>query len=562
MIEDTVINFDLGPSTSNITTMSQIQKWLADCLEFHHRCRALKDSCYMPTRVLEISDADTAEAPPQFRLVDGTNCPSSSSYMTLSYCWGSRPADRVYRLLSSTESKLRTKQSISILPKTLRQAVEAAKCLGSLYLWIDRLCILQDSTEDWLRESARMTDVYKNASLSIAALGSSDDQDGLFWDREPSRMVPSVMNIRTEKESEICAFVDHIDVLKLEVRWEHEGFQEEAPLLSRAWVVQERILSPRVVYMGRKQVFWECSLARYCEMLPGVPNTIEESLAQYQPENDMQSYAWKHHIGKSKVRHKAGDVYEQLFQGWNDIVESYTKCNLTKASDKLVAISGLANDMRTKLAALRPGPHRYLAGLWEQNLPGDLVWSSSSPSTCRRAPEYRAPSWSWASLDGPLEMTRPSRPRRRGGKPHITFASVVTCGTEPADEMDLDTGQVSAGIITLTGPSVLSDLDIQIHSRRTEDLNKALLEALPPGMDRVRVWLDTYDSASDKIFDLIIRGELYDIFSWTCKGLALVRDGQNANVYRRVGMIEYRFGRRADMLEYVWECSTKQFTII
>lgn len=70
--------------------------------------------------------------------------------MTLSYCWGQPAQDGqvVYRLLTSTESQLRTRQPISILPKTLRQALEAAWRLGSRYLWIDRLCIIQDSDED------------------------------------------------------------------------------------------------------------------------------------------------------------------------------------------------------------------------------------------------------------------------------------------------------------------------------------------------------------------------------------------------------------------------------
>lgn len=363
----------------------------------------------MPARVLELSDADTAEAAPIFRLVDDSNCALGSSYMTLSYCWGAPPAvdtgtRRVtYCLESATETDLRKTQSSAVLPKPLQQAIEAARRLGSRYLWIDRLYILQDSDEDWRREAARMADVYKNACLSTAALGARNSEDGLFWDREPSQILPTIVNIRMEGDSsEARPFIVESVLQRHRVFGNLHFDEKKTPLLSRAWVMQERLLAPRVVYFGRRQVFGECNTSQCCEVLPADAevialrdafNVTAVDMERHQPDDDVQSYNWNKAIGFDMDEPKADDAYERLFLSWNRMVEMYTLCGLKNASDKLIAISGLAHDMGAKMAALRPDPHRYLAGLWEEQLPESLVWlvNGYHPRT-PKSHRYRAPS--------------------------------------------------------------------------------------------------------------------------------------------------------------------------
>ena len=85
---------------------------------------------------------------------------------------------------------------------------------------------------------------------------------------------------------------------------------------------------------------------------------------------------------------------------WDGIVDVYTRSSLTRQEDKLIALSGIAQEMTLLLN------DEYLAGLWKKNLPYQLLWSITKPLTdnhgdpCFRPQEYRAPTWSWASIDG------------------------------------------------------------------------------------------------------------------------------------------------------------------
>lgn len=424
-----------------------------------------------------------------------------------------------------------------------------------------------------------MSSVYKNACLSIAALGASDDQDGLFWDRESSRPIaPGIVNIRTEEKGESQTLVFERD-------WEQFGLyrnshahryfgEEERPLLSRAWVVQERLLAPRVVYFGRKQVFWECHTSQCCEIAPHHTDVRamfgERFLAHDQLDQDAQCYRWKQLIDNNEKSPKT-DIYEQLFADWDRIVELYTQCNLTNPADKLVAISGLANETRTRLTALRPGFHRYLAGLWEETLPEALLWVSlrsrgsvwkSLNSSDRLQRTGRVPSWSWASLDESVGMASSDWDREAS----MTFAFVDSC--EISSTGETETGQVTAGSITLTGPTVVAGMDVpnilvhdlddsKEHGEETQisDWKQNL------DIDSVNIWVDLEGEASGELSYLMINGTT--IFgNWYCYGLALMKDDQNADVYRRVGLIRYGFSSQKKLEAYVARCSGEQFTII
>lgn len=76
------------------------------------------------------------------------------------------------------------------LPQTFRDAVTLAKVLAIKYLWIDSLCTIQDSLEDWARECSRMTDVYLGYFVNVAAKDSTDSDGGLFRNRDPLAVTP------------------------------------------------------------------------------------------------------------------------------------------------------------------------------------------------------------------------------------------------------------------------------------------------------------------------------------------------------------------------------------
>lgn len=119
-------------------------------------------------------------------MVCGGKCPDELEYAALSYCWGKRSAETPLMLTTSTAHSLQQNSQVVSLPKTFMEAMQIVLKLGIHYLWIDRLCMLQGSAEDWQTEAATMKDVYKNAKITIAALGARDSDGGCFFMRDPA----------------------------------------------------------------------------------------------------------------------------------------------------------------------------------------------------------------------------------------------------------------------------------------------------------------------------------------------------------------------------------------
>lgn len=131
--------------------------------------------------------------------------------------------------------------------------------MGVGFLWIDSLCIIQNSTSDWQVESAKMAYVYKNEYCNIAGTAASDGTKGLFFPRTPSDFTAPRIGLQTEGISRIY------EVFGNKV-WS-EGV-DTAPLYKRAWALQERLLSTRNLHFGQKQIFWECCELSSCEQFP------------------------------------------------------------------------------------------------------------------------------------------------------------------------------------------------------------------------------------------------------------------------------------------------------
>lgn len=251
--------------------------------------------------------------------------------------------------------------------------MDVAQHFGVDYIWIDRLCIFQDFPEDWQREASAMRDVYRNALFSISVLGAKDDQDGCFFERDPTKAGPTIVSFKLTEDGEEKAFI-----LRDEKGWSWRLLFEKEPLVQRSWVVQERLLAPRTLHSGSKQVFWECREPICCEMHPQGVYCYEVDIdygdggTQEADRNPNHPFLWKQLLDAPSRRHHS-DPYKQLFVDWDRMTPYYASRKLTVANDKLVAISGLANDMKTRLQQLRPGPHRYLASLWEETLMASLV---------------------------------------------------------------------------------------------------------------------------------------------------------------------------------------------
>ena len=151
------------------------------------------------------------------------------------------------------------------------------------------------------------------------------------------------------------------------------------------------------------QVYWECSELIASDSCPsGLPVLIHllkftwSSVVQYQPlplGHVVLANQAKRLLSSSNAE-LGESAMERLMGAWAYIVSAYTYGGLTFGSDKLVAISGLARQMRKVLDA---EAEDYLAGLWRYQLARQLLWSTSNQAENK---QVRAPSWSWSSVDG------------------------------------------------------------------------------------------------------------------------------------------------------------------
>jgi hypothetical protein len=336
---------------------------VSNCIKKHERCA--KELTPLPSRVIDVdSTGDT------IRLID---CPADlkGKYISLSHCWGSSET-----LTTTQESyEARTKGiPLSHLPKTFLDAVIIARHLGIRYVWIDSLCIMQENVADWARESGRMRDIYSNAYIVVAANHARDGSEGCFHQR-PARP-ESKFNLPELGET-------YTQLLYPGDEWTFSGIGfEEEPLSGRGWALQERVLARRILHYNTRQIYLECNHGivgedgcrfenRYCCNL----SDLEEGKESESKKGSSKQLGLEHTI-------------------WNSLLWSYGQRKLTKATDKLPAMSGIAKLLKSRLEA------QYVAGLWGDALIEGLAWQGIGHRAPTSTTEYTGPSWSWASYDG------------------------------------------------------------------------------------------------------------------------------------------------------------------
>ncbi|KAF6512809.1 hypothetical protein HZS61_007615 [Fusarium oxysporum f. sp. conglutinans] len=175
----------------------------------------------------------------------------------------------------------------------------------------------------------------------------------------------------------------------------------DALVNKRGWVLQERFLAPRILHFSKRQLIWECCEKDAAEVYPdGLPLALSTSSDARFKQMDSSDYAGR--VDRYRYREADGNSAPHLL--WLRIVELYTASALTVPSDKLIACSGIAK----RVAEIVQDD--YVAGMWRRYLEGELLWmvqGNHQPGRWTRPREYRAPSWSWASIDGPITPGEP-----------------------------------------------------------------------------------------------------------------------------------------------------------
>ncbi|CVL11221.1 uncharacterized protein FPRN_11039 [Fusarium proliferatum] len=387
--------------------------WINNCRTYHPECRKLqKAGNWWPTRLIDIGNGGEGK----WKLVSLPAKPQPPpSYMTLSYRWGSKDN---FRLLKENLYSFQNGLPIADLPRTFQDACLVAWRFSVKFLWIDALCIIQDCSEDWSRESAAMRLVYANALCNLAAVASTDPHGGLFRSRTMEDFQPSIVRAALDKSTPPKAhYVVDSDYTNRQLL--------DKELLKRGWVFQERLLSPRVLYFADKQVFWECFTEQRCETFPhGIP-PLCRSKSQY-----LSIITGSGKIALAAEKRPAVEIARE----WEELVQEYTDCELTKASDRLHAIEGVADLFRKAFH------DTYTFGLWRAELARQLSYYVRSPRK-ELSSHYVAPSWSWASLQSPVEF-----------EPHSCLGDT----TEHVSVLDLNRIE---GTLTLRGHLFTAKID-------------------------------------------------------------------------------------------------------
>ncbi|KAF2094618.1 HET-domain-containing protein [Rhizodiscina lignyota] len=368
------------------SSVEMAKAWIEECGTSHTLCGSSEHSL-LPSRLLDVFPTDG----------NGTVCLIDScmvadmrgKYATLSHCWG-----QVERTTTTGDTLALMQQGVPIssLSPTFRNAVQVAQALGIRYLWIDSLCVIQDSPGDLKTELSRMAGIFANGYLTIAGPSSTNSQEEFLRERQAGlhyvQLGEPPFNLYLRKR--VQSFEDEI---------------QNAPLNRRAWVFQELQLSRRILYYGVNNMIWSCRKGwRREDSIIGAFKPQVQTLYHGQ-----QQIMASRRTSKGKSTNEVQSLIRK--SNWYHLVDEYSRKQLTyPATDKLLAISAIAQEVR------RLTGDTYLAGLWKSDIVNGLLWrrslvvyadiSKSEMNGFVALEGSGTPSWSWAAYDGTVETHR------------------------------------------------------------------------------------------------------------------------------------------------------------
>ncbi|KAH9849447.1 heterokaryon incompatibility protein-domain-containing protein [Lenzites betulinus] len=443
---------------------------LADCVHAHPRCISLASSgtdptttTRLPTRLIDCTD-------PAHPLLSPT-AGQHGQYAALSYVWGEPQPHSTTTLNIAAYTR---EIDAASLPRTIRDAIRVTHALGLRFLWADTLCIVQDSDADKLRELARMHEIYRYAHVTVVAASARRVGEGFLEMRRASPAVtedgavlpelsfpfpvspPKSKSQRGGKRrappqvGEVHISPTHMSSIGYS-RLPRFSLAAE-PVSARAWCMQELLMSPRVLLFASHTLLFRClsatrhvgsALRPVSRLLPethALPDALflspPPALAPPAPD------PWAPDAPNSQE-------WERLHGRWAPLVRDYTRRTVGFPRDKLVACGALAGAFARVLRT------EYLAGLWRATLLMDLLWQRARPTWidggggrgrgargCLPRPGggYRAPSWSWAAVDGAVDPNQSTV--------ESLLAEVLGCEVVLRDEKLLF-GEVTGGFLVL-----------------------------------------------------------------------------------------------------------------
>ncbi|KAF7951356.1 hypothetical protein EAE96_006671 [Botrytis aclada] len=491
------------------------------------------------------------------------------SYLTLSHRWPAEGGISA-RLEKSNIEELKKFTPHDILPPRFQEAILVARRLNIRYIWIDSLCIIQDSSEDWTQEAQTMGDVYAHSLLNLCGTAALDI---LIPARNPELINPCIVKSTWDNVPNGEFVITDFQF------WKDRIYS--SPCNKRAWITQERWLSPRILHFTFDQMVWECRTHEASETFSlGLPRQVRMN-----KHTGFKFSGNTRNFGR-RQDNKQEEEANKYLQDWYRVLETYGRSEVTFEKDRLVAIAGVAQKFSLLLH------DTFLAGLWQSHLPGTLLWSvhkglrSNHPfpsphpaarelvgknptytlTESSRLASYEAPSWSWASVSGDIDPGYPIRLASENSMIELRTAQI-----NPLDPV-FPFGRIHAAHLILSGllyPLSMDPADWPAHlPSRNRDPPTIYISGLPKR--KVEVLEGTFvERHSHVVHVRVDQPEEYSDIARACflpvaratfereghemdglklvYGLCVLSTGRQGE-YRRLGRVDFS-GEQCDLFE-------------
>ncbi|KAF1830831.1 hypothetical protein BDW02DRAFT_572611 [Decorospora gaudefroyi] len=240
--------------------------WQERCLNFHEACGPVKnsDAHTLPKRLIDVLPDGLAGT--YVRIVNSDELEpwrNQVDYVAMNHMWSASQLLLTAEALSSMQTEL----PLQTLPDSVIAALSAVQGLGYRYLWVDSLCTLQDSLPDKERECKSMKATFRNAALTLVL-----DPTTTSASTPQTRLPPSIL-------------------AQPNFAWD-----------TRAWALQDRLLSRRFLHLGGAQMYWECNTLKASETFPtGLEPLVWEKLhTQPTTTRPRQNFGPTPHIAEAR----------------------------------------------------------------------------------------------------------------------------------------------------------------------------------------------------------------------------------------------------------------------
>jgi hypothetical protein len=285
---------------------------------------------------------------------------------------------------------------------TIRDTLQLAHEMGERYVWIDALCIIQDSSEDKATQIPQMHLIYGLATLTIVAARGEDADAGLPGiqpgSRGGSKVLLELDDISIECRSNSEVFHTHEDVGLV------ENYLWKSKYSSRGWTFQEALLSTRALVFTRKQVCWECPTCTWAEETHWESTSIayigQRGIIDPTPQD-----IWEDNFDREAYGGETTGKFQR--NSYPNLVKAYSQRQLTNEGDILNAFTGVLAFIEAREKT------RFLYALRERHIGNDLLWGWDAPSIPRETGAW--PSWSWLAWKGVINI--PNEPRHNSYDP-------------------------------------------------------------------------------------------------------------------------------------------------